>query len=82
MSERQPFIHLQTAELSGKALCGCVLDYDDEGSARFTMCPTHEAASEMWALLESVAVSTRDESTAETVLAFMERVAGAKGEKS
>lgn len=82
MSERAPFIHLQPGEPSGKAPCGCVLDYDEEGSARMVMCPTHEAALEMWALLESVAVGTRDERTAETVLAYLERVAGNKGEKS
>lgn len=41
---KEPMIRLQSSEESGTADCGCVLGYDDEGSAVFYQCPMHEAA--------------------------------------
>ncbi len=44
VKEQSPYLWLQENEREGKASCGCLLGYDEDGSAQFTFCKLHEAA--------------------------------------
>jgi len=50
-----PYIWLQEGEERGEGNCGCVLTYDDQGSAQWFVCPMHRAADDMLAALERIA---------------------------
>ena len=42
-----PYIHLNDTESEGKAKCGCILEYDEQGNAMFYQCDMHESAPDL-----------------------------------
>lgn len=48
------FISMHEGEIEAMACCGCKLDYDEDGCARFFMCRVHEAGPDLLRTCEDV----------------------------
>ena len=60
LDAEQPYIWLQDDQQIGAAACGCMIDYDHDGSARYWQCNLHKNAEILLLTIQHLCEAVED----------------------